>query len=129
MYAIRSYYAAITARLLGKGVHGFSKAASREGAASFFYATTSDIPYATNIIRRNCGVVGDALGFTCNDEEIGAKVPLFSAGARPESLSEGTNIALVIGASWPSKQYPKEQCAQLCVITSYSIHYTKLYEQ
>ncbi len=113
---------AITARLLGSGVHGFSKAASREGAAAFFYATTSNIPYETNIIRRNCGVVGDALGFTCKDDAILSKAPLFAAGPRPDSLEEGTNIAMVIGASWPSKQYPKEQCVQVCRLLHHPVH-------
>ncbi len=113
---------AIVARLISNKVHGFDRHSIREQPASWLYASTSSIPYEANVIRRNITVVADALGFTCSDEEIHNKSTLFPLNTRPDTLKEGGNIALVIGASWPSKQYPKEQVAQLCSRLPYPCH-------
>jgi len=107
---------AIVARVLGRETHGFDSASAREGVASWFYKTHSHIAYEENVIRRNIAVVADALGFEVSDEEILSKRPCFAPQKRPSFLSEERkNIALVIGASWPSKEYPKEKFAELCI--------------
>ena len=105
---------AITARLLGKNVHGYDWSSARESMASLFYRTGSHIPYAENIIRRNCTLVAEALNFAISDDEILNKRPALPRGVRPGFLPQGTNVACVIGASWPSKQYPREQFARVC---------------
>lgn len=106
---------AVVARYIGKNIHGFDKDSARESIASWFYKTTSDIPYTNNVIKRNIDVVADALNFTVTDEEILGKAPCFASQKRPDLLSNtGKNIAMVVGASWPSKEYPKELFIELC---------------
>lgn len=107
---------AVVARLIGPDIHGFDSSSARESLASWFYKTTSAIPYENNVIKRNIDVVADALGFNVTDEEILAKKACFASQERPAFLpSASKNIAMVIGASWPSKEYPKEKFAELCL--------------
>jgi len=106
---------AIVARLLGKETHGFDRSSAREPIAAWFYKSSSNIPYTDNVITRNIDVVADALGFQVTKEEILKKKPCFEHQPRPDFLQhERPNIALVIGASWPSKEYPKERFTDLC---------------
>ena len=105
---------AVVARFIGKNIHGFDSNSTRESLASLFYTSTSAIAYEENIIRRNCDVVGDALGFSISDDDILHKKALFKLQVPPKSLGIKKNIAIVIGASWPSKVYPKEQIVALC---------------
>ena len=106
---------AIVARYIGKNIHGFNSTSARESVASWFYKTTSNIPYTENVIRRNIDVVADALEFSVTDQEVLSKEPCFGAQERPVFLTSDTqNIAMVIGASWPSKEYPKEKFVELC---------------
>ncbi len=110
---------AIVSRLIGKNLHGFDKNSAREGFASYFYKTTSHIAYEENIVKRNALVVCDALGFVITDAMLLNKEPIFThSKLGPKSAAVMAkvqkNIALVIGASWESKKYPKEKYAALC---------------
>ena len=106
---------AIVARYIGRNIHGFDSASARESVASWFYISKSSIPYTNNVIRRNIDVVADALDFNVNDEEILRKRACFASQGKPEFLtSDRQNIAMVIGASWPSKEYPKAKFIDLC---------------
>ncbi|MBU0721166.1 lipopolysaccharide heptosyltransferase I [bacterium] len=106
---------AIVARLIGKNIHGFDKKSIRESLASLFYTTSSHIPYDENIVKRNVHVVGDALGFTITDEMLLDKKIIFpQTGNIQKAKTDKKNIAIVIGASWESKKYPKESVRQLC---------------
>jgi heptosyltransferase-1 len=102
--------AIVTAFLRGP-THGFDRNSAREGVASWFYKTTSAIPYDLNVIKRNVMVVTQALNIPYSDRLIEQKTPVFSTNSSPETEKK---IALVIGASWPSKCYPKEHFATLC---------------
>lgn len=110
---------AIIASLLKGKVHGFDRLSAREGIASWFYATTSSIPYEINVIRRNVMVITEALKIPYTEELIGQKKPVFPLET---AQSNEHKIALVIGASWPSKCYPKEQFAILCDLLPYPCH-------
>ncbi len=106
---------AVVARLIGSNVHGFDRRSAREGVASLLYKTTTAIAYEANVIERNCRVVGDALGFEITPGMLLEKESAFPLFDTPEMLRENRkNIVCVIGASWPSKQYPKEHFLQLC---------------
>jgi len=105
---------AFVARLAGKNVHGFDAGSARERAAALFYRSRSTVPYESNIIRRNCDVVGDALGFRVSDEELLAKSPALYVGNRPAFVEAEHYIAVIVGASWPSKCYPPELWARVC---------------
>jgi heptosyltransferase-1 len=101
---------AIVARIVGKNTHGFDKYSSREALSSFFYNTTSAIAYEENVIKRNCFVVADALNFQITDDMLQNKKPVFFT----TSKTTNKQVAIVIGASWNSKKYPKENIAKLC---------------
>ncbi len=105
---------AVVARIIGKNIHGFDRHSIREALASFFYTSTTHLAYEANVIRRNTTVVADALDFNISDNDILTKKPLFELQERPKSLHVSHNIAIVSGASWPSKIYPKEQIVTLC---------------
>jgi len=99
--------------------HGFDSKSARESAASWFYDTASAIPYEENVIKRNVKIVMEALNIPFNESEIISKVPVFPQQVRPAFLTQTKAIACVIGASWPSKCYPKENFAQLCDMLAY----------
>ncbi|MCI4406617.1 MAG: lipopolysaccharide heptosyltransferase I [Sulfuricurvum sp.] len=105
---------AIVASLIKGKVHGFDRNSIREKLATSFYDTTSAIPYEMNVIKRNVLVIAEGLHIPYNENDILQKEPLFPQKERPSELKEGKNIACVIGASWPSKCYPKEHFATLC---------------
>lgn len=105
---------AIVSRFIGKKTHGFDKDSSRESLSRFFYKTTSYIEYDENIVKRNIFLASDGLGFKINDLMLLKKERVFETSSYPLKLSDKKNIAIVIGASWESKKYPKEKVAQLC---------------
>ena len=105
---------AIVSRLIGKKTQGFDKHSTRESLASLFYKTTSNIPYETCVIKRNCFVVSDALDFLITDTMLLNKKPIFSVDKHFEFKTQKKKVALVIAASWESKIYPKELVAQVC---------------
>jgi len=105
---------AIVSRLLGKKTHGFAKDSIREPLGALFYQNSSHIAYEENVIVRNCYLVGDALGFTITDADIINKKRLFDSDEDFIFQKEKKNILFVVGASWQSKIYPKEQVALLC---------------
>lgn len=102
--------AMVTAFLRGS-VHGFDRNSAREGIASWFYTTTSSIAYDVNVIKRNVMVITQALNIPYSDRLIEQKAPVFSVNPSPKTDKK---VALVIGASWLSKCYPKEHFASLC---------------
>ncbi|WP_304546198.1 lipopolysaccharide heptosyltransferase I [Sulfurimonas microaerophilic] len=105
---------AIVARIVSKNTHGFNKYSTRESLASLFYKTTSDIPYEYNVVKRNCFVVADALDFSITDTMLLEKKAVFPITNHYTLMKDKKNIAFVIGASWPSKIYPKELVAKIC---------------
>jgi len=103
----------IVARIIGKKTHGFDKKSTRESLAALLYKSTSTIPYETSVVKRNCFVVADALGFEISDAMILNKKPIFPVKEFQLSHKK-KNIAFVIGASWESKIYPKELVVKVC---------------
>jgi heptosyltransferase I len=110
--------AIVTSFIKGK-VHGFDRNSARESFAACFYDTSSAIPYELGVIERNVQIITQALQIPYEPAEIQNKAPLFPLGERPAWLGETKNIACVIGASWPSKCYPKERFAALCALLPY----------
>jgi heptosyltransferase-1 len=110
--------ALVTAFLRGP-VHGFDRNSAREGVAAWFYKTTSSIPYDLNVIKRNVMVITQALNIPYSDALIEQKSPVFSSDLLAK---ETKKIAFVIGASWPSKCYPKEHFATLCSLIKIPCH-------
>jgi len=108
---------ALTARILGKNVAGFSKNSIREGVASYFYTHQVDIDYAANTIDRNAKVMSEPLGVEVSQEMILKKEPfLFYTKSQKvnDVLSETRkNIVFVIGSTWESRNYPKEKFVEI----------------
>ncbi|MFZ3053474.1 MAG: lipopolysaccharide heptosyltransferase I [Sulfuricurvum sp.] len=109
---------AIVASFLPGRIHGFDRKSAREAIAAWFYATSSSIPYEISVIRRNVMVITEALNIPYSDALIEQKAPVFAS----PSASHENKIALVIGASWKSKCYPKEHFAALCDLLPYPCH-------
>ena len=105
---------AIVSRILGSNVHGFDKNSIREPIASLFYNSSSNISYQTNVVKRNFFLVADSLKIEINNEMILNKKPIFEITKKFNFSHGKKNIAFVIGASWPSKIYPKEFIAKIC---------------
>jgi len=105
---------ALVSRTLGNNVHGFDKYSIRESLAALLYKTSTSIAYESNVISRNAQIVSDALGFAITEEMIQHKEALFKVTKDFTLRSDKKNIALIIGASWPSKRYPNDKLVTLC---------------
>lgn len=105
---------AIVSSFIKGNVHGFDRNSIREKFAASFYDTTSAIPYELNVIKRNVMVITEALNIPYDENDILRKEPLFLLQKRPDDFGNEKKIACVIGASWPSKCYPKEHFTTLC---------------
>jgi len=104
---------AIVARLIGKNIHGYDAPSAREGIASFFYKSKSHIAYSENVVKRNVMLVCEALDIAFNEDAIGSKAKCLASYEKPKFLTQAPYIVFVIGASWPSKVYPKERFSAL----------------
>ncbi|NOT85195.1 MAG: lipopolysaccharide heptosyltransferase I [Methylococcaceae bacterium] len=105
---------AITACLLGKKRAGFDRHSIRETLAAWFYQTQVHCDYAANSIDRNTQVITEPLGLHITSDQIIAKQPFLyfkePAVVIEPLLSQGQpTILFVIGSTWPSRNYPKEQ--------------------
>lgn len=108
---------AFTAKLLGSNRAGFSKNSIREGVASYFYAHKVDIAYDANTIDRNAQVMSEPLNVTITEQMIMDKEPFLyyneASEIEPYLSLDKKNIVFVIGSTWESRNYPKEQFAQI----------------
>lgn len=109
---------ALVARLLSKHTVGFDKNSIREKWASLFYQQSVACPYDANTIDRNVKVLTQPLGIEVSQQQILNKKPFLIFKPATASLDEyfqldQPNILLVIGSTWPSRNYPKQQFLQL----------------
>ncbi len=113
---------ALVSKFLGNKRHGFDKNSTRESLSSILYTTTSSISYENNVIKRNCFVVADALDLKITDSMLLAKKAVFPIIKTFTHESEKKQIAFVIGASWPSKIYPKELVVEVIELIQEDFH-------
>ena len=95
---------------------GFDQSSLRESLAAKFYNQTYKIDYAENIIKRNIALVSRAIEIPIDQEDILNKQPfLYSSQKYSFNSISNTkkNVALIPGASYPSKCYPAKKFAQL----------------
>ncbi len=108
---------AITAKFLAKNRAGFSKKSIREGIASYLYTQKVDIAYDANTIDRNAKVMSQPLDLEITQEMIRNKEPFLFYEQDKEIEAylskEKKNIIFVIGSTWESRNYPKEQFVQI----------------
>ena len=105
---------AIVARIIGTHTYGFDKDSAREALAAFFYKNSVNISYATNVVTRNTTLVSQALNISITDESLLTKTPIFTSEHIFEKSSTKKSVGFVIGASWRSKIYPKEEIVKVC---------------
>ena len=98
---------AITSKLLGKKVVGFSNNSIREGVASYFYQQKVEIAYEANAIERNIKVLCEPLKIDVTKKDILNKEPFLYYKSTPK-LPIKNYIVFVVGASLKNKIYPKE---------------------
>lgn len=104
---------AVVARLLSAHTVGFDKHSIREKWAACLYAEKIACPYDANTIDRNVSVLTRPLGLNVTRQQILDKKPFLyykPAKAGPDTLfaTDKPNILLVIGSTWPSRNYPVE---------------------
>ncbi len=108
---------AITAKLLGKNIAGFSKESIREGVASSFYGQKIEIAYDANTIDRNARVMSEPLNLDITSQMILDKEPFlfYEEDERVEEYfsKERRNIIFIIGSTWESRNYPKEKFVEV----------------
>lgn len=109
---------AIVARLLSKHCAGFDKDSIRESAAAWFYRQTVAYPYDANTIDRNVTVLTQPLNIQVSREQILNKQPFLFHQETEQPLDDyfspnRKRVLLVIGSTWPSRNYPKEQYLQV----------------
>lgn len=127
-YAVRGYdlvidaqgliKSALVARLLSANCVGFDQDSIREKWAALLYARHIAYPYDANTIDRNVAVLTQPLGIQVTSEQIRAKQPFLHFHAPQTALddyfpADQTNIVLVIGSTWPSRNYPLQQYLQV----------------
>lgn len=105
---------ALTAMLLGKKRAGFDKQSIRESLAAYSYQYSVNCPYTSNSIDRNVQVIAQPLGLAVTNQHILAKQAFLFFTPAAINLADYLatnqhNILYVIGSTWPSRNYPKEQ--------------------
>jgi len=109
---------ALVARLLSGRCIGFDKNSIREKPAALLYRQTIACPYDANSIDRNLTVLTQALGIQVSHEQVvNKKAFLFFSPPEqcltPYLQSPKPLVLLVIGSTWPSRNYPKEKYLQV----------------
>lgn len=109
---------ALVARLLSGRCAGFDRNSIREKAAAWFYRQTVACPYDANTIDRNVAVLTEPLGIRVGREQILNKQPFLFYQPPEQPLADyfpagRKQVLLVIGSTWPSRNYPKEKYLQV----------------
>lgn len=109
---------AVVTRLLAGNTVGFDQNSIREKWAAKFYRQTVACAYDANTIDRNVAVMTQPLGINVSPQHILAKQPFLYFKPSVADLNDyfqtdQANLMLVIGSTWPSRNYPKEQFLQV----------------
>ena len=101
------FKSAVVAKLLGKEIYGFSRESVKEKIAARLYRHKFKIDYNENIIVRNLSLVGYALNFGFNRDEILKKSPCFEICKKFKNESGKKRVLIAAFASEESKIYDK----------------------
>lgn len=109
---------AVVARLLSSRCAGFDHASIREKWAALLYKYPVNIAYDANTIDRNVAVLTRPLGLQISRQQIIDKQPFLyfqppTAALGDYFVDDKANIILVIGSTWPSRNYPLDNYLQL----------------
>lgn len=104
---------AIVSKLLrSKKIVGFDWNSIRESFASLAYSQKVNIGYHQNTILRNKKLVSEALNITITEEELLKKEPYLFTNSSI-LLPKKPYIVFVVGSTWESRNYPKEQFVEV----------------
>ena len=101
------FKSAVVAKLLGKEIYGFSRESVKEKIAARLYRHKFKIDYNENIIVRNLSLVGYALNFSFDRDEILEKSPCFEICKKFKNESGKKRVLIAAFASEESKIYDK----------------------
>ena len=101
------FKSAVVAKLLGKEIYGFSRESVKEKIAARLYRHKFKIDYNENIIVRNLSLVGYALNFSFDRDEILKKSPCFEIVGKFKNESSKKRVLIAAFASEESKIYDK----------------------
>ena len=101
------FKSAVVAKLLGKEIYGFSRESVKEKIAARLYRHKFKIDYNENIIVRNLSLVGYALNFNFDRDEILKKSPCFEIVGKFKNESGKKRVLIAAFASEESKIYDK----------------------
>ena len=101
------FKSAVVAKLLGKEIYGFSRESVKEKIAARLYRHKFKIDYNENIIVRNLSLVGYALNFSFDRDEILKKSPCFEICKKIKNESGKKRVLIAAFASEESKIYDK----------------------
>ena len=101
------FKSAVVAKLLGKEIYGFSKESVKEKISARLYKHKFKIDYNENIIVRNLSLVGYALNFSFDRDEILKKSPCFEIVGKFKNESGKKRVLIAAFASEESKIYDK----------------------
>ena len=101
------FKSAVVAKLLGKEIYGFSRESVKEKIAARLYKHKFKIDYNEKIIVRNLSLVGYALNFSFDRDEILKKSPCFEICKKFKNESGKKRVLIAAFASEESKIYDK----------------------
>ena len=101
------FKSAVVAKLLGKEIYGFSRESVKEKIAARLYRHKFKIDYNENIIVRNLSLVGYALNFSFDRDEILEKSLCFEICKKFKNESGKKRVLIAAFASEESKIYDK----------------------
>ena len=101
------FKSAVVAKLLGKEIYGFSRESVKEKIAARLYRHKFKIDYNENIIVRNLSLVGYALNFSFDRDEILKKSSCFEICKKFKNESGKKRVLIAAFASEESKIYDK----------------------
>ena len=109
---------ALVARSLSAQCIGYDRHSIRESLAACCYRQHVACPYDANTIDRNVKVLTQPLGLTVTRDQIMAKKPFLFFQQAQQALDkwlsyDQPNVLYVIGSTWPSRNYPKQQFAEV----------------
>ena len=101
------FKSAVVAKLLGREIYGFSRESVKEKISARLYKHKFKIDYNENIIFRNLSLVGYALNFGFDRDEILKKSPCFEIVGKFKNESGKKRVLIAAFASEESKIYDK----------------------
>ena len=109
---------AIVTKLMNGENYGYDKYSIRESIASYLYKHKIHMPYDSNTIDRNMGLISDIFSLNLGSKDVYKKKPFLFYKDENKIIydylkKDKKNIIFVIGSTWASRNYPKEKFVEI----------------